>query len=85
MCEAAGMVPQLARVGHAFRGPTCQAEAIPPDVLAQILRDAVEARIDHKALEHVRKRERHAQRELNRAIGKLIKQLVDPLRSNFRR
>jgi hypothetical protein len=30
---------------RAFSGATCQAEAIPPDVLAQILRDAIEARL----------------------------------------
>ena len=29
---------------------TCQAEAIAPDVLARIVREAIESRIDHKAL-----------------------------------
>jgi hypothetical protein len=43
---------------------TCQAEAIAPDVLAQIVRDAIESRIDHKALRRVLAREKRVRREL---------------------
>jgi hypothetical protein len=49
---------------RAFNGETCQAEAIPPDVLAAILTDAIEARVDYKALGRVLKREKQTRREL---------------------
>jgi hypothetical protein len=49
---------------RAFRGQTCQAEAIAPDVLADILRSAIEARIDHAAYARVLRRERKVRREL---------------------
>jgi hypothetical protein len=49
---------------RAFTGATCQAEALAPDVLAAILRDAIEARIDRRALDRVLKRERQVRREL---------------------
>jgi len=45
-------------------GQTCQAEALAPDVLAGILRDAIEARIDRRALNRVLRRERAVRREL---------------------
>lgn len=47
---------------------TCQAEAIAPDILAQIVRDAIVSRIDHKALRRVLVRERRVRRELNRKL-----------------
>ena len=43
---------------------TCQAEAIAPDVLARIVRDAIEERIDHKAYRRVLAREKRVRREL---------------------
>jgi hypothetical protein len=49
---------------RAFTGDTCQAEALAPDVLAEILRTAIEARIDRRALDRVLRRERRVQREL---------------------
>src|SRR5262249_31642723 len=49
---------------RAFSGETCQAEALAPDVLAGILRDAIEARIDRRAFERVLRRERAVRREL---------------------
>jgi hypothetical protein len=49
---------------RAFSGATCQAEALAPGVLAAILRDAIEARIDRRALNRVLRRERTVQREL---------------------
>ncbi len=54
---------------RAFHGQTCQAEAIAPDVLARILRDAVEERIDHRAFENVLSRERKVRRELKKRLG----------------
>jgi hypothetical protein len=56
--------PPKATDRRAFRGDTCQAEAIAPDVLAQILRDAINARIDPRALRAVKRRERQARRKL---------------------
>jgi hypothetical protein len=49
---------------RAFRGQTCQAEALAPDVLAGILRDAIEHRIDRAVYERVLRRERKVQRDL---------------------
>jgi hypothetical protein len=49
---------------RAFHGQTCQAEAIAPDVLADILRSAIEARIDHAAYQRVLRRERKVRRQL---------------------
>ena len=49
---------------RAFAGQTCQAEALAPDVLARILRDAIEARIDGRAYARVLARERRVQRDL---------------------
>jgi hypothetical protein len=49
---------------RAFSGETCQAEALAPDVLANILRTAIEQRIDPRVYEQVLRRERKARREL---------------------
>jgi hypothetical protein len=49
---------------RAFAGQTCQAEALAPDVLASILRDAIEARIDRRAFNRVLQRERAIRRDL---------------------
>jgi hypothetical protein len=54
---------------RAFYGATCQAEAIAPDDLATILREAIEARIDQRALSHVRRQEAKARRELIEQLG----------------
>lgn len=56
--------PAKATDNRAFRGRTCQAEALAPDVLASILRTAIEERIDQRALDRVLKRERRVQRKL---------------------
>lgn len=47
---------------RAFSGETVQAEAIPPDGLADIVRDAIAERLDHAAFAAVRRQE-HAARE----------------------
>jgi hypothetical protein len=49
---------------RAFRGQTCQAEALPPDVLANILRTAITDRLDMRAYNKVLKAERAARRTL---------------------
>jgi hypothetical protein len=54
---------------RAFLGETCQCEAIAPDVLSEILRDAIEARTDRAALNLVLRRERAVRRELLRRLG----------------
>jgi hypothetical protein len=53
---------------RAFAGNTCQAEAIPPDVLAQILREALVPRIDRIAHSRVLDLERRERRRLRRAF-----------------
>jgi hypothetical protein len=50
---------------RAFAGETCQAEALAPDVLAGILRNAIVTRIDRRAYERVLRRERQVRRELS--------------------
>jgi hypothetical protein len=49
---------------RAFAGETCQAEALAPDVLAGILRSAIQSRIDRRAYDRVLRRERQVRREL---------------------
>lgn len=49
---------------RAFAGQTCQAEALAPDVLARILRTAIEERINRRAFERVLAKERKVRREL---------------------
>jgi hypothetical protein len=61
--------PPKATDKRAFRGRTCQAEALAPDVLAGILRHAIEQRIDHRVLDRVLKRERAERRKLVRLLG----------------
>jgi hypothetical protein len=53
---------------RAFSGRTCQAEALAPDVLADILRTAIEARIDRRIYDQVLRRERAARRDLLRRM-----------------
>jgi hypothetical protein len=53
---------------RAFSGQTCQAEALAPDVLAQILRSAIEQRIDRRIYQRVLNRERRVRRELLRQL-----------------
>ena len=68
--SAALTSPQGSRTPHpptdrrAFAGQTCQAEALAPDVLAGILRDAIEVRIDGRAYARVLARERSVRRDL---------------------
>jgi len=47
---------------RAFRGQTCQAEALPPDVLAEILRKAITDRLDQRAFDRVLRQERRVRR-----------------------
>lgn len=49
--------PPKASDHRAFSGDTCQAEALAPDVLARILREAIEARLDRAAFERVLRQE----------------------------
>jgi hypothetical protein len=53
---------------RAFHGETCQAEAFAPDVLADILRTAIEQRIDKRACERVLQREKTVRRDLTRRL-----------------
>jgi hypothetical protein len=53
---------------RAFNGETCQAEALAPDVLANILRTVIEQRIDRRAFDRVLRQERTARRELLRRL-----------------
>jgi hypothetical protein len=56
---------------RAFSGRTCQAEALAPDVLANILRTAIEQRIDRRIYEQVLRRERKIRRELLKQLSRL--------------
>ena len=54
---------------RAFAGETCQAEALPPDTLANILRTAIEERVDQRVLDRVLRQERRARRELSKRFA----------------
>ena len=54
---------------RAFSGQTCQAEALPPDVLANILRSAIEERVDQRVLDRVLRQERRIRRELSKRFA----------------
>ena len=56
--------PPKASDNRAFEGQTCQAEALAPDVLANILRTAIRQRLDRRAYEQVLRQERKIRREL---------------------
>jgi hypothetical protein len=56
---------------RAFHGETCQAEAIAPDVLAAMLREAIENRIDADAYAAVLEREAVARDQIVRALSRL--------------
>jgi hypothetical protein len=58
--------PPKATDNRAFSGETCQAEALPPDVLASILQQAIEARVDQRVLDRMLRQERRIRRELTR-------------------
>ena len=57
--------PPKATDRRAFAGETCQAEALPPDTLANILRTAIEERVDQRVLDRVLHPERRIRRELS--------------------
>jgi hypothetical protein len=61
--------PKKSTDKRAFRGETCQVEALPPDVLADILRTAIEQRIDRRAYKRVLRQERAVRRDLMRRLG----------------
>ena len=56
--------PPKATDNRAFSGETCQAEALSPDVLANILRTAIEERVDQCVLDRALRQERRIRREL---------------------
>jgi hypothetical protein len=61
--------PPKATDNRAFAGETCQAEAIPPDRLANIVRSAVEDRIDSEILNAVIERELEIREDLERRLA----------------
>jgi hypothetical protein len=60
--------PPKATDRRAFEGETVQAEAIPPDVLASIVNDAVLARIDGKVRRRILKREQQCRKWLQEQL-----------------
>ncbi len=64
--------PAKATDRRRFDGETTQAEAIPPDTLARIVTEAIEARVDHDALAAVIKEERKVQRMAPPAMADLV-------------
>jgi hypothetical protein len=57
---------------RSFEGDTVQAEAIPPDVLAQIVADAIHERLDRAAYQSVLVRERRIRRDLSERLRSLL-------------
>jgi len=64
--------PPKATDRRSFIGDTVQAEAIPPDVLARIVRDALESRIDRQVFSDVLVREQRTRKLLSSRIQTLI-------------
>ena len=60
-----------------FEGETVQAKAIPPDTLAEIIRDAIEVRIEHDIYEAVLAQEQAVRGMTRGEIIKLIRRLGD--------
>jgi hypothetical protein len=56
---------------RAFTGQTCQAEALAPDVLANILRSAIEERIDRNVFDRVIERETKIRRQLLKRVDSI--------------
>jgi hypothetical protein len=54
---------------RAFHGMTCQCEALAPDVLSQIVRNAIEARVNGRILKRVKKQELQVRHELVAMFG----------------
>jgi hypothetical protein len=71
--EELGLPTAPAKEGdkRAFTGETCQAEAIPPDTLREILIDAVEERIDFGVRNELLEREAKAKAGLEKKLRKL--------------
>jgi len=65
--------PKKVGDARAFAGETCQAEAIAPDDLAEILTDAIEERLDRAAYNKVLKAEQRIRRELKSRLGEKTK------------
>jgi hypothetical protein len=63
--------PPKATDRRAFAGQTCQAEALAPDVLAGILREAIETRIDRRVLDGVLRQEHRIRRDLTKKLKAL--------------
>ena len=61
--------PEKATDNRAFEGETCQAEAIAPDELARIIREAIDERLDRKAYEEVLEREIAIREDLEGRLG----------------
>ena len=64
--------PAKATDRRSFEGETTQAEAIPPDVLASIVADAIRDRLDGAAFDRVLDRERRACQTLTRRLKPLM-------------
>jgi hypothetical protein len=60
---------------RSFSGETVQCEAIPPDVLAAIIRDAIEQRLDQGAYEAVLEAEREIRESLAPRLAALLADL----------
>jgi hypothetical protein len=59
---------------RAFNGETCQAEAFAPDQLAEIVRNAIEARLDRDAFARRLQREQEERRNLTRLLKRRRRQ-----------
>ena len=66
---ALSMAPPKATDNRAFDDETCQAEAIAPDVLAEIIQDAIDERLDLDTFNDVLDRERVIPDSLKGRLG----------------
>jgi hypothetical protein len=57
---------------RSFAGATTQVEAIPPDVLSEIIRDAIKSRLDKAVYDAILRKEKRAKAQLRRKFGKQL-------------
>jgi hypothetical protein len=67
--------PAKATDRRSFTGETVQCEAIPPDILASIIREAIEQRLDQDAYAAVLEAEREIQQRLTPRLAALLDDL----------
>jgi hypothetical protein len=70
-------LPTMRTDRRSFSGETTQAEAIAPNVLADIIREAIEERLDRDAYDAVLNEEKATRRDLRARLRPLLQEFGD--------